>query len=157
MFCEYLQVVAQVYKFLIVLVPREVDYRNAIVKLIAERKDPVVDDSDVRERLLENPQVLDIEAVMLDARVPVKASLDQFVARVNNVEDRIRVCLFRSRENHDLKELISHGQAVQQVRSEIDTSFACLILPELDSHNLVSIFHLTVVHTVDQGFVKVKN
>lgn len=91
-------------QLIILLVIKEIKYRNSIIKLELKSCYWIVNYNDVRQGLIENPKVFDTMIILLNTWVSVETSFYQ-AAWVNDVQDGVGVFLLTGCENDYLKVL----------------------------------------------------
>lgn len=97
----------------------------------------VVDDQGALQGSPQPRQILDESTFYLRCVLSVEPVLDQVLARVQLVEDKVGVCLVGRRENHNLVQL-------------------CHISKELDTERPHLVDHLSMLK-MDQGLIQVQD
>lgn len=129
--------------------------RYSVVHLVTERVRRVVHENSFCEVTSENIQVFEVVPFNQKARVSKEAVLDEFVLRVDQVEERVRVNLLRRREYYHFEFVSNRTQESVHVRAQFHSN-TVLHSVEINGENKVRV-RATFDAAVNEGLVEVKN
>ena len=157
---QAVQVELQMEHLFILRIVIEAHNWHSIVQLERERVHAIVDQDDITEcTLVEYAHIFDVEVWVAcpDAARSEVSRLDQTAIRVQIVNDRICVLLFRGRENDDLEVLVGRLEALSSEWTYVDAGKNGFgLLAKLNWDNHVGVLRLYIINTVNQCLIKIE-
>lgn len=149
----------QMHEFLVGLVIVERNDGDAVIELIPEGVDSVVDDDEVLQvSVADDAKVLDVDALLRsDAVIAVEPVLYQAPVRVQVVKDDISIGLVAGCKDHHLVAFIGLLQAFQSVGPDVDASLNRFPIGESDLDLLIARVPLDVIDAMDESLIQVKD
>lgn len=109
---------------------------------------------------MEDAHIFDVEVGVpcTHAAGPVETGLNESALRVKVVDDWVGIFLLTCSEDHDLEVLVGRLETLPGEGSDIYSSQDWLrLFRKLDWNDNVRVIIVNVIHTVNQGLIKVKD